>query len=57
MTLPLRRPALVLALLALAALTACAAHEKAGDRASAVGDWKTAEREYSRAPRCTTSGT
>ena len=49
MTLPLRRPALVLALLALAALTACAAHEKAGDRASAVGDWKTAEREYSRA--------
>jgi tetratricopeptide (TPR) repeat protein len=33
----------------LLAALACAAHEKAGDRASAVGDWKTAEREYARA--------
>ncbi len=33
----------------LALLTACAAHEKMGDRASSTGDWKTAEREYARA--------
>jgi hypothetical protein len=45
----LRRPVLAFALLCLAALAACAAHEKAGDKASAVGDWKTAEREYARA--------
>lgn len=33
----------------LALLAACAAHEKAGDRASSTGDWKTAEREYGQA--------
>ncbi|HET7754050.1 MAG TPA: hypothetical protein VFK85_09075 [Anaeromyxobacteraceae bacterium] len=38
-------------LLALALLAACASHHKAGDRAGAVGDWKTAEREYAQALR------
>ena len=37
--------------LALALLAACASHQKAGDRAGAVGDWKTAEREYAQALR------
>jgi tetratricopeptide (TPR) repeat protein len=37
--------------LVLALLAACASHQKAGDRASAVGDWKTAEREYAQALR------
>ena len=37
--------------LALALLAACVAHEKAGDRAAALGDWKTAEREYAEAVR------
>jgi tetratricopeptide (TPR) repeat protein len=35
----------------LIALAACAAHEKAGDRAAAVGDWKTAEAHYAEAVR------
>jgi tetratricopeptide (TPR) repeat protein len=42
-----RRIALVVLLL----LAACAAHEKAGDRAAASGDWKTAERAYAEALR------
>ncbi|HTT70818.1 MAG TPA: hypothetical protein VMG32_06305 [Anaeromyxobacteraceae bacterium] len=42
----MRRVAFAAVLLLLAG---CAAHEKAGDRAGAVGDWKTAEREYARA--------
>ena len=37
--------------IALALLAACASHQKAGDRAGAVGDWKTAEREYAQALR------
>ena len=37
--------------LALALLAACVAHEKVGDRAAALGDWKTAEREYAEAVR------
>jgi tetratricopeptide (TPR) repeat protein len=37
--------------LALALLAACASHQKAGDRAGAVGDWRTAEREYAQALR------
>jgi len=41
----------VLAAALLLALASCAAHEKAGDRAAAVGDWKTAEREYGVAAR------
>lgn len=32
-----------------AVLAACASAEKLGDRAAAVGDWKTAERQYSEA--------
>ncbi|ABS25906.1 hypothetical protein [Anaeromyxobacter sp. Fw109-5] len=36
-------------LLALAFALACAAHEKSGDRAAALGDWRTAEREYAAA--------
>lgn len=40
-----------IALFVLLLLTACAAHEKAGDRAAASGDWKTAERAYSEALR------
>jgi len=47
-----RRPLpLLLAAVILLAIAACAAHEKAGDRAAAVGDWKTAEREYGEAAR------
>jgi tetratricopeptide (TPR) repeat protein len=46
----MRRAALPV-LLCLTLLAACAAHEKAGDRAAAVGDWKTAEREYAEAAR------
>jgi tetratricopeptide (TPR) repeat protein len=38
-------------LAAFALLAACASHQKAGDRAGAVGDWKTAEREYAQALR------
>lgn len=30
-------------------VAACAAHEKAGDRAAAVGDWRTAHNEYRQA--------
>ncbi|BDG05369.1 hypothetical protein [Anaeromyxobacter oryzae] len=41
-------PALAAALLVLGA---CVAHEKAGDRAAASGDWKTAERAYAEALR------
>jgi tetratricopeptide (TPR) repeat protein len=44
----MRRLALLLLSLT---FVACAAHEKAGDRAAAVGDWKTAEREYAQALR------
>jgi tetratricopeptide (TPR) repeat protein len=40
-----RAAAILLSVLVLA----CAAHEKAGDRAAALGDWKTAEREYAAA--------
>jgi tetratricopeptide (TPR) repeat protein len=32
-------------------VVACAGHEKRGDRAAAVGDWKTAERDYGEALR------
>jgi hypothetical protein len=32
-----------------ALFVACAAHEKAGDRAAAVGDWRTAHKEYHQA--------
>ena len=39
-----RLPCLLLAL-----ALACAAHEKSGDRAAALGDWRTAEREYAAA--------
>jgi hypothetical protein len=39
-----RLPSLLLAL-----ALACAAHEKSGDRAAALGDWRTAEREYAAA--------
>jgi tetratricopeptide (TPR) repeat protein len=47
-----RRPLpLLVAAAILFALAACAAHEKAGDRAAAVGDWKTAERAYGEAAR------
>jgi tetratricopeptide (TPR) repeat protein len=47
-----RRPfPLLLAVAILVALAACAAHEKAGDRAAAVGDWKAAERAYGEAAR------
>jgi tetratricopeptide (TPR) repeat protein len=35
--------------LLLAFTLACAAHEKSGDRAAALGDWRTAEREYAAA--------
>jgi tetratricopeptide (TPR) repeat protein len=38
-----------LAALGLLALAACAAHDKAGDKAAAVGDWKTAYLEYRQA--------
>jgi hypothetical protein len=38
-------------LLLFCVLAACASHEKAGRRAAAVGDWKTAEREYAQALR------
>lgn len=38
-------------LVPLALLVACAGHEKAGDRAAAVGDWKGAERAYAEALR------
>jgi tetratricopeptide (TPR) repeat protein len=41
----------LLAAAVLLAVASCAAHEKAGDRAAAVGDWKTAEREYGAAAR------
>jgi tetratricopeptide (TPR) repeat protein len=41
----------LLAAVLLLAVASCAAHEKAGDRAAAVGDWKTAEREYGAAAR------
>lgn len=41
----------LLAAALLLAVASCAAHEKAGDRAAAVGDWKTAEREYGAAAR------
>ena len=41
----------LLAAAVLLAVASCAAHEKAGDRAAAVGDWKTAEREYGSAAR------
>jgi hypothetical protein len=34
---------------AIAFLAACVAHEKAGDQASSLGDWKGAEREYAQA--------
>lgn len=46
-----RAPLLPALAVLLALLAGCAAHEKAGDRASSVGDWKTAEREYARALR------
>ncbi|WP_242339703.1 MULTISPECIES: hypothetical protein [Anaeromyxobacter] len=45
------RRSLSLLALALAVALACAAHEKSGDRAAALGDWKTAEREYAAAVR------
>ncbi len=51
----LRRPTVAprlaggLALAALLALAGCAAHDKAGDKAAAVGDWKTAYVEYRQA--------
>jgi hypothetical protein len=41
-------PARVLLLLSLA-LSACVAHDKAGDRAAALGDWKAAYAEYRQA--------
>jgi hypothetical protein len=41
-------PARVLLLLSVA-LSACVAHDKAGDRAAAVGDWKAAYTEYRQA--------
>jgi hypothetical protein len=44
-----RLPALFIVPLLL--LLACAAHEKAGDKAAALGDWKTAERQYAEAVR------
>jgi hypothetical protein len=43
--------ALVLALVMLASLAACAGAEKRGDRAAAVGDWKSAEAMYGEAVR------
>ncbi len=45
----MRRPLSLVLLLALVA--ACAGAEKLGDRAAAVGDWKSAEREYAEALR------
>ncbi|WP_242342198.1 hypothetical protein [Anaeromyxobacter terrae] len=45
------RRSLPLLALSLALALACAAHEKSGDRAAALGDWKTAEREYAAAVR------
>ncbi len=44
----MRRIALALAV---ATLAACASHEKLGDRAAAVGDWKSAEAQYAEAAR------
>lgn len=46
----MRTPRLSLVLLASAtALVACTAHDKAGDRAAAVGDWRSAYAEYHQA--------
>jgi hypothetical protein len=45
------RRVLALALAGLAALAACASHQKSADRAAAVGDWRGAEREYAAALR------
>jgi hypothetical protein len=39
----------ILPLVVLVLLSACAGAEKLGDRAAAVGDWKTAERQYAEA--------
>ncbi len=36
----------VLGFIAAILLAACAAHEKAGDRAAALGDWKSAYTAY-----------
>ena len=45
----MRRIVLALALASLGALAGCASHEKLGDRAAAVGDWKSAEAQYAEA--------
>ena len=47
----MRRIILALALLTVGSLAACAGHEKLGDRAAAVGDWKSAEAQYAEALR------